>query len=174
MHAHFLERKLLHSSFKDYVRASPRRSYLSGRQIIVMCISYPMLYISLYHVNLTCRVTSLASNSAFPCRMTFNASNRCTSCFQYVLSPQSQSIPLFSTLTLFNLHLPHLDKLTHIWTHKISVIVIENSTWENKISYLCPYCNIDSPLSAILVEPITFSATMIRLPSSWKREHRLA
>lgn len=36
--------------------------------------------------------------------------------------------------------------------------------------YLFPYCNIVSPLSSICVEPMMFSAKIIKLPLSWIKE----
>lgn len=77
---------------------------------------YHMTILSWSHaIILTCRVTSMASNSAFPRSITLTVSKRCTSCFQYTLSPQFQLIPSFSTLTFSNLHLPHLQEWTRFW-----------------------------------------------------------
>lgn len=81
---------------------------------IFICSRYLVVLhhkISRFHVTLTCMDTLLASNSAFPCNIILHVSSRCTSSFQYTLSLRLQSIPLFSTLTLCNLLLPHLQKL---------------------------------------------------------------
>lgn len=128
--------------------------------IINLCRVYVCLAI------LTSRITLLASNSAFPCRITFNASNRCTLCFQYAFSPQLQSIPLLRTLTFCSLHLPHLHRQTDVSTYGFD----HHHIWNSIISYLRPYCNIGSPFASILFEPMTFPAITIKLPSSCKLE----